>query len=166
MLMSESMSTPRRSSYSTINTTADTLALVDQCRAALRQTSGKLSRAALVAAAVEHYAASLADEGHPVDAVDVDQLTDLSGTKIPFRPRADWAIIDTTVPPRVQLATGRGPRGNTVLTVVAEILPHLTHGGHYGSARAMLDLAGYAVDNDRDTDVMPDGRELLPITTN
>ena len=55
MLMSEPMSTPRRSSYSTINTAADTLALVDQCRAALSQTSGKLSRAALVTAAVEHY---------------------------------------------------------------------------------------------------------------
>lgn len=159
------MSTPRRSSYSTINTTAETLALVDQCRAALSQTSGTLSRAALVTAAVEHYAASLADEGHPIDAVDVDQFTDLAGTKAPFRPRADWAIIDTAVPPRVQLATGRGPHGAAVLTVVAEVLPHLTHGGHYGSARAMLDLAGYTIDTDRDTDTLADGRELLPITT-
>ena len=79
--MSEPMSTPRRSSYSAINTAADTLALVDQCRAALSQTSGKLSRAALVTAAVEHYAATLADEGHPIDAVDGDQLTDLARSK-------------------------------------------------------------------------------------
>lgn len=158
------MNTPRRSSYSSINTSVDTLALIDQCRAALSQTSGTLSRVALVTAAVEHYAATLAKEGHPVDAVDVDEFADLAGTKVPFRPRAEWAIINTAMPPRVQLATGRGPRGNTVLTVVAEILPHLTHGGHYGNAKAMLDLAGYTIDDSRAADTLEDGRELLPIT--
>jgi hypothetical protein len=152
--------------YTTINLDRDTADLVDQIRAALLDTTGKLSRAAVLTAAVEHYAAALADEGHAIDAIDTDQFTDLAGTKIPFRPRASWAIIDTeTIPHRVELATGRGPGGGTVLTVVGEILPHLDGGGRFTSWRSMLQLAGYEPDDSRATDTMPDGRTVIPIIT-
>lgn len=148
----------------TVTIEGRTAELIDQGRAALAETTGKLSRAAFLAAAVENYTADLAEQGHPIDAVDDERSTDLAGTRIPFRPRAQWALVDTTtIPHHVQLATGRGPGGKTVLTVVAEVLPHIAPGGRYGTWRDMLDLAGYHVDDTRDPDNMSDGRDMIPI---
>lgn len=160
--------TNRTRRYSTVNLTDTTLATVDQARAALSGTRGTLSRAAFVAAAVDHYVAALADDGVDVDCADIDGVTDLSGTKMPFRPAADWALVDDTViPNKVWLATGSGPGKTAVLTVTAEILPHLTR-GRFGGWKEMLRLAGYRIDTDRELDehdrVLDDGRVLVPVT--
>lgn len=159
-------STPR---YGTVNVPVDTLARIDHAREVLAERSGVLSRAALLTAAVEHYLESLADEGYDVDSVPTDQFTDLAGTRIPYRPVAHWAIVDTSVTPNtVSLVTGHGPGRLAVLTETARILPHLV-GRRYGSWKEMLNAAGYHIDtsrtlDDRDAE-LDDGRTLVPVTT-
>lgn len=92
-------------------------------------------------------------------------MTDLSGTKMPFRPASNWALVDgTVIPNKVWLATGSGPGKTAVLTVTAEILTHLTR-GRFGGWKGMLLLAGYRIDSDREHDrVLDDGRVLVPVT--
>jgi hypothetical protein len=159
----------RTSRYSTVNVSTQTLARIDQGRAALAAQRGTFSRAAFLTAAVEHYLDTLADDGYDVDAVGTDQLVDLEGTKIPFRPAADWALVDTShIPNRVTLATGHGPGRTATFTATAEILPHLTR-GRFGGWREMLRSAGYTVDDSRtlpdDQRVLSDGRDIIAITT-
>lgn len=166
MTPSEPASRPR---YSTVNVTTETLDRIDQARHALAADIGTLSRAAFVTAAVENYLDNLAAGGYALDAPATDQLVNLAGIKIPFRPRADWALVDTgCIPNRVSLATGNGPDGTATLTVTAEILPHLTR-GRFGGWREMLRSSGYVIDEDRtlpdDQAILSDGRDIIPIRT-
>lgn len=149
----------------TVTLSRDTADRIDAGRAALAAARGRLSRASFVAAAVEHYLADLADEGYAVgEVIDPDQFTDLAGRRLPFRPRANWAIVDRSrYPHRVQLAEGRGPQSTAALVIVAEILPHLTATGAYTRPEVMLDLAGFTVDPDREPDTLSDGRDMIPI---
>lgn len=171
MTKEERTPTPRLTDhrYSTVNVPAATIDRIDQARACLADELGTFSRAAFVSAAVDHYLDSLAAAGYTVDAVDLSQFVNLDGVKIPFRPPAQWALVDTSITPnRVALAAGHGPGGTATLTVTAEILPHITR-GRFGGWREMLRSAGYTVDDSRtlpdDQRVLSDGRDIIAITT-
>jgi hypothetical protein len=154
-----------RKTYTTMNIPTDVVETLDAGRGALARTSGVMSRPAFVAAAIEHYVAALSEKGYDVPEIgDVESIEDLAGVKMPFRPRADYAIVnDERTPNAVQLAVGQGPGGAASLRVVAELLPHHTR-GRYGGWRAMLHAAGYAVDETRETETVSDGRAIIPIT--
>lgn len=156
-----------RKTYTTVNLPSDVIDVLDAGRAALAHERGATSRPAFVAAAIEHYVAALADDGYDVpDVGDLGAIQNLAGVKIPFRPRADYAIVDDDrIPNAVRLAVGQGPGGTASLRVVAELLPHHTR-GRYGGWRAMLHTAGYAVDETRERETMSDGRAIIPIRSN
>lgn len=153
-----------KAKFTTTSLPAETAQRVDDARAVLAPHWGNVSRTEFVNAAVEHYLAELADDGWDVDVpASPDAIEALGRGKLPWRPRADWALVDNTQnPPAVQLAIGRGPRGVGTLLVVAEVLPYMAR-TNYGSAMEMLREAGYAVDESREPDSMSDGRDMIPI---